>query len=120
MHGRGDRDAPKFLRRRRRACVARGGRDLARLRLADASREELAADAFDAALCLGASFVYGGLAATLDALEPSVRPGGHVVVGEPTGAPRPLPEDTTSATSRSTSLDGTRAIVGPARSGSSR
>ena len=46
--------------------------------------------AYDVAMCLGASFVWGGLAGTLDALEPVVRPGGHVVVGEPFGA-LPLP-----------------------------
>src|SRR5436853_5792615 len=39
--------------------------------------------AFDAALCLGASFVWDGLDGTLAALSPAVRRGGHVAVGEP-------------------------------------
>ncbi len=38
---------------------------------------------YDAALCLGATFAYDGLEGTLDALAPGVRPGGHVVTGEP-------------------------------------
>lgn len=39
--------------------------------------------AWDAALCLGATFVWNDLDGTLSALVPAVRPGGHVVVGEP-------------------------------------
>ena len=42
-------------------------------------RGEFEPEAYDAALCLGASFVWGGLADTVDALAPVVRPGGHVV-----------------------------------------
>jgi hypothetical protein len=38
--------------------------------------------AYDAALCLGATFAYGGLDGTLAALAPAVRLGGHVAVGE--------------------------------------
>ncbi len=38
---------------------------------------------FDIALCLGASFVYGGYARTLDALKGMVVPGGLLVTGEP-------------------------------------
>ena len=48
---------------------------------------------YDAALCLGASFVYGSLADTVEALAPAVRPGGHVVVGEPFWRRLPLPDD---------------------------
>jgi SAM-dependent methyltransferase len=102
--------APEFhaaaVERASRAGVA----DLVSFRLADAAREELAAGAYDAALCLGASFVYDGLAGTLDALEPSVRPGGHVVVGEPYWRSWPLPEDYEERDEPFTSLDGTVAI----------
>lgn len=38
---------------------------------------------YAAAFCLGATFAYDGLAGTLDALRPAVRPGGYVVAGEP-------------------------------------
>jgi hypothetical protein len=58
----------------------------------DATELELARDAYDVAMCLGASFVWGDLDGTLAALAPSVRAGGHVVVGEPYWRRWPLPE----------------------------
>ncbi len=50
---------------------------------ADARELELEREAYDAALCLGATFVWSGLSGTLDALAPAVRSGGYVAVGEP-------------------------------------
>jgi SAM-dependent methyltransferase len=76
-------------------------------RVADASKEELPPETFDAAFCLGASFVWGSLAATLDALEQTVRPGGHVVVGEPYWRRLPLPQDYEERTLPFTTLEGT-------------
>ncbi len=58
----------------------------------DAEAYPLDPESFDAALCLGASFVWDGLEGTLAALAPAVRPGGHVVVGEPFWRSWPLPE----------------------------
>lgn len=81
-------------------------------RLGDASAQPLPAGPYDAALCLGASFVFGGLAGTLDALEPAVRPGGHVVVGEPFWRKLPLPEDYEDRGDPYTTLDGTVTIFG--------
>src|SRR5213592_4489884 len=49
----------------------------------DAVEFELQPAAYDAAMCLGASFVWSDLAGTLAALAPATRTGGHVVVGEP-------------------------------------
>jgi SAM-dependent methyltransferase len=80
-------------------------------RLGDASREELPAAAYDVAMCLGASFVWGGLAGTLDTLEPAVRPGGHVVVGEPFWRRLPLPDDYEDRHGPFTSLEGTVTIM---------
>jgi SAM-dependent methyltransferase len=60
---------------------------------ADGGEFPLEAERYDAALCLGASFVWDGLPGTLDALTPAVRPGGHVAVGEPYWRQWPLPED---------------------------
>jgi SAM-dependent methyltransferase len=48
--------------------------------------------AYDAALCLGASFVWDGLDGTLAALAPGVREHGYVAVGEPYWRPWPLPD----------------------------
>jgi SAM-dependent methyltransferase len=58
---------------------------------ADAREASFEAAAYDAVLCLGASFIWNGLAGTLDALRPAVRPGGHLVVGEPYWRRWPLP-----------------------------
>lgn len=49
----------------------------------DASTLLVEREHYDAALCLGASFVWDGLAGTLAALVTAVRSGGHVAVGEP-------------------------------------
>jgi SAM-dependent methyltransferase len=60
---------------------------------ADAREVELDPERYDATLCLGASFVWDGLAGTLAALTPAVRPGGFVAVGEPYWRTWPLPPD---------------------------
>ncbi len=82
---------------------------LVSLELADASGVELPENAYDVAMCLGASFVWGGLAGTLDALEPVVRAGGHVVVGEPYWRKLPLPDY--AAQAPFTTLEDTVSIV---------
>jgi SAM-dependent methyltransferase len=78
--------------------------------LGDAAHVELEPEAYDAALCLGASFVYGSLAETVDALGPAVRPGGHVAVGEPYWQRLPLPEDYADRDEPWTTLEGTVTI----------
>ena len=60
---------------------------------ADGRDFPLERERYDAALCLGASFVWDGLPGTLQALTPAVRPGGHVAVGEPYWRTSPLPGD---------------------------
>ena len=72
-------------------------------------------ESYDAALCLGASFVYGSLADTVDALAPAVRPGGYVVVGEPYWRRLPLPDDYEDRQQPWTTLEGT--VVGFEASG---
>jgi SAM-dependent methyltransferase len=57
----------------------------------DASEVELGNERYDAALCLGASFVWGGLDGTLAVLIPSVRRRGYVAVGEVYWRTWPLP-----------------------------
>jgi SAM-dependent methyltransferase len=76
-------------------------------RVQDASTVELPEKTYDAALCLGASFVYGDLAETISRLAPAVRPGGHVVVGEPYWKRLPLPEDYDDRNLLLTTLEGT-------------
>lgn len=60
---------------------------------ADAATFPVEPERYDAALCLGATFVWGGLDRTLAALTPTVRRGGHVVVGEPFWRRWPLPDE---------------------------
>jgi precorrin-6B methylase 2 len=50
---------------------------------AKATDAQFEPDSFDVAMCLGATFAYGGLDGTLEALTPLVVRGGHVVCGEP-------------------------------------
>lgn len=78
--------------------------------LGNAAEASLEPEAYDAALCLGASFVYGDLVQTIDALAPAVRPGGHVVVGEPYWRRLPLPEDYADRGDSWTTLEGTVVI----------
>jgi cyclopropane fatty-acyl-phospholipid synthase-like methyltransferase len=85
--------APEFHAAAVERAQAQGLSQLISFRLGDASREELSSGEYDAALCLGASFVYGSLADTVETLAPAVRPGGHVVVGEPFWRRLPLPDD---------------------------
>jgi len=90
--------------------VAAGLSELVSLRLGDASREELPNSTYDVAMCLGASFVWGGLAGTLDALEPVARAGGHVVVGETFWRKLPLPDDYDDRRAPFTTLEDTITI----------
>jgi len=46
---------------------------------------------FDLAVCLGASWIFGGHAGTLRALRDTTRPGGQVLVGEPFWRTEPDP-----------------------------
>jgi SAM-dependent methyltransferase len=69
-----------------------GVADLVELVLGDALAYPLEPERYDAALCLGATFVWGGLDETLAALAPAVRSGGFVAVGEPYWRAWPLPQ----------------------------
>ncbi len=76
---------------RERVAAARLG-DLIDVVHADARAFPLERRSYDAALCLGASFVWDGVPGTLAALAPAVRPGGFVAVGEPYWRAWPLPD----------------------------
>lgn len=99
--------APEF----RAAAVERasslGLADRVTFELGDAAELRCEDEAYDVALCLGASFVYGGLADTVERLAPCVRPGGHVVVGEPWWTRLPLPDDYEDRGDPFTTLEGT-------------
>jgi SAM-dependent methyltransferase len=107
---RGIEVAPEFHAVAVERAEAAGVAERVAFELGDASKTDLG-DGYDAALCLGASFVWGGLAGTLEALEPVVRPGGHVVVGEPFWRRLPLPDDYTERGDPWTTLEGTVLVV---------
>jgi SAM-dependent methyltransferase len=91
-------------------AAAEGLADLLSFELADGSAVSFESEVYDAALCLGASFVFGSLADTVEALAPAVRPGGHVVVGEPYWRFLPLPDDYEDRRDPWTTFDGTVTI----------
>ena len=62
------------------------------IRTADGAGIELEPDTLDAALCLGAAFVWGSIADAAAALRPAVRSGGFVAIGEPFWRRWPLPD----------------------------
>jgi SAM-dependent methyltransferase len=99
--------APEFHAAAVGRAAAGGLEELVSFRLGNAAEAELPAEEYDVAMCLGASFVWGSLAGTLDALEPAVRQGGHVVVGEPFWRRWPLPADYHDPYEPLTSLEGT-------------
>jgi SAM-dependent methyltransferase len=81
----------EFVESAREHVAETGVADRVEIVEADAHAFPLEADSWDAILCLGATFVWDDLAGTLAALTPGVRPGGHVVVGEPYWRQWPLP-----------------------------
>jgi SAM-dependent methyltransferase len=85
--------APEFAVVARERVAAAGLAETIKIVEADASSFPIEHESFDAALCLGATFVWDGLEGTLAALVRAVRPGGHVVVGEPYWRRWPLPDD---------------------------
>ena len=74
---------PGFVADARERVANAGLDELIEIVESDGKEFPLEPDAWDVALCLGATFVWDNLDGTLSALVPAVRAGGHVVVGEP-------------------------------------
>lgn len=74
---------PQFADEARKRVAAKGLESLVEVRTADAAAVELGLEAWDAALCLGASFVWGTIGDAAAALRPAVRDGGYAAIGEP-------------------------------------
>ena len=72
-----------FVEAARERIAAAGLGELIEVVESDGREFSLEPESWDVALCLGATFVWDDLDGTLSALVPTVRPGGHVVVGEP-------------------------------------
>ena len=104
---RGIETAPEFHAVAVERAAEAGLTDRVTFDLGDASEAILEPESYDAALCLGASFVFGSLADTVDALAPAVRSGGYVAVGEPFWRRLPLPADYADRGDPWTTLEGT-------------
>ena len=83
----------EFVARARVAASAAGLQQLIDVRQGDARAVVLVDGAWDAALCLGAAFVWGHVGDAAATLAPAVPPGGHVAIGEPYWRRWPLPAD---------------------------
>lgn len=57
----------------------------------DAAAFHLEEEVYDCVVCLGTAAVFGGFGPALSAFRPALRPGGHVIIGEPS-AEAPLPK----------------------------
>jgi SAM-dependent methyltransferase len=74
---------PAFADEARARIAAHGLESLIEVQTADAAEVPLEPESWDAALCIGAAFVWGTIADAAAALWPSVRAGGFVAIGEP-------------------------------------
>jgi SAM-dependent methyltransferase len=85
--------SPEFAAAARARAREAGVGDLIEVVESDAREFQIEPAAYDAALCLGASFAFDGLVPTLQALARAVPPRGLIAVGEPYWRNWPLPED---------------------------
>src|SRR5215208_2580211 len=83
---------PEFADEARSRVAAAGLDALIEIRTGDSRELPLEPEAWDTAMCLGASFVWGTMAEAAPALAPAVRRGGFVAVGEPFWRQWPLPD----------------------------
>jgi SAM-dependent methyltransferase len=74
---------PQFADDARARVAECGLGGLVSIETADAAAYAVEPESWDAALCLGASFVWGHIGDAAKALAPAVRPGGFVAIGEP-------------------------------------
>jgi predicted O-methyltransferase YrrM len=74
--------ASEFATAARERIAAAGLEELIEIDEQDAAGFAIEPEAWDAVLCLGASWIWGGTEGTVAALVPGVRRGGHVAIGE--------------------------------------
>jgi SAM-dependent methyltransferase len=74
---------PQFADEARARVAERGLGGLVSIETADAASYPLEPEAWDAVLCLGASFVWGHIGDAATAIVPAIQPGGFGAIGEP-------------------------------------
>jgi SAM-dependent methyltransferase len=82
-----------FVREARARIAEHGYESLIEVEEGNAAERPLEPELWDAALCLGAAFVWGTIAEAAAALAPAVRRGGFVAIGEPYWRQWPEPPD---------------------------
>jgi SAM-dependent methyltransferase len=85
-----------FLAVARKRADELGVADQVRFVSGDAGRFEAHARSYDIVSCIGATWIGGGLAGTIDLMRPALRPGGLMLVGEPYWT-EPPPKDAFTA-----------------------
>jgi SAM-dependent methyltransferase len=88
----------RFADEARARIAARGLQSLIEVHTADGASVPIEPEAWDAALCLGATFVWGTMGDAAAVLVPAVRPGGFVAIGEPYWRRWPVPDGIDSQT----------------------
>ena len=81
-----------FADQARELAAAAGLDALIEVETADAAEVQLQPESYDAALCIGAAFVWGTIADAAAALRPVVPDGAYVAIGEPFWRVWPLPD----------------------------
>lgn len=71
------------VERARKKMIIRGLASTIQIIHADGAAYDFEKQAFDAASCIGASFIWNGFEPTLVALKTAIKPGGRVLIGEP-------------------------------------
>lgn len=85
--------SPYEVEAARARVASRGLSDRLEIVAEDGAKYEVPEASLDLALCIGASWVWGGHRGTLQALGRRTRPGGLVAVGEPFKLRDPAPEE---------------------------
>lgn len=88
--------SPVFLSAAVARAVELGVTDRLTFVESDAGTYEPEPDAFDVAACIGATWIGGGLAGTVELLRPAISRGGRILIGEPFWA-EPPPEEVMTA-----------------------
>lgn len=84
---------PEFAAAARERARTAGVAELVEVVERDAKKFPIERSGYDAALCLGASFAFGGLVPTVEALVQAVPRRGLIAVGEPFWRQWPLPDE---------------------------
>ncbi|MDG6109305.1 methyltransferase domain-containing protein [Dactylosporangium aurantiacum] len=83
-----------------------GVSDRVTFRLGDAAKDVPADASYDLVSCIGATWIGGGLAGTVELMRPALRPGGLLLIGEPYWTATP-PDGIPAHLAEFTSLEGT-------------